>query len=58
MDTVKLDRMVITDEVFRIVQDGGFISINPEEFREDENQPEPAHAALFDAEGAFVDWLF
>lgn len=58
MGYIELDRMVITDEVFRILQDGGTIRVMPSTFQPDENQMEPNHAALFDEAGQFLDWLF
>lgn len=58
MADIKLDRMVITPEVFRVVEDGGYISIQPAYFDSEDNRPEPEHAALYDSAGEFVDWLY
>jgi hypothetical protein len=57
MTDIKLDRMVITPEVFRIVEEGGYINIQPAYFDPEDNRPEPEHAALYDQNGVFVDWL-
>lgn len=54
---IKLGREVITPEVFGVLDAGGHISVSPAENSE-EDGPEPPHAALYDQDGQFLDWLF
>lgn len=57
MNTIIIDRFVVTEEVFRVLQDGGTIHIDPEHFDSEENRPEPTSISLYDEAGQFMDWL-
>ena len=58
MTVIKLDRTVLTPDVFGVVDAGGWIEIQPAYFDSEDNRPEPEHAALYNHGGELVDWLY
>lgn len=57
MRPIVLDRFVITEEVFRVLQGGGTIHLIGSHFDKEENRREPEHIALYDEADQFLDWL-
>lgn len=56
-DSIVLDKHVLTEEVFRMVQDGSVIHVMPAKYYPEWNHREPVHIALCDENDCFLDWL-